>query len=79
MPHRGGFSHAMYLVNAGRYCSNILYIQSYQLIDNQGPIANDTISPYLLALVYRYVSAIVPLATLLVLHAYGPWPLSAMR
>ena len=34
-------------------------------------IANGTISPYLLTLVYRYVSAIVPLTSLLVLHAYG--------
>ena len=36
------------------------------------PIANGTISPYLLTLAYRYVSAIVPLTSLLVLHAYGP-------
>ena len=28
------------------------------------------------ALVHRYVSAIVPLKSLLVLHAYGPWTLS---
>ena len=35
--------------------------------------ANGAISPYLLTLAYRYVSAIVPLTTLLVLHAYGPW------
>ena len=36
------------------------------------PIANGTISPDLLTLAYRYVSAIVPLTSLLVLHAYGP-------
>ena len=35
-------------------------------------IANGTISPYRLTLVYRYVSAIVPLTSLLVLVAYGP-------
>ena len=35
-------------------------------------IANGTISPYLLTLVYRYDSAIVPLTSLLVLRAYGP-------
>ena len=53
--------------------------ESYEAVDtlappNQNPgyataIANGTISP----LVYRYVSAIVPLTSLLVLHAYGPW------
>ena len=35
-------------------------------------IANGTISPFLLTLAYRYVSAIVPLTSLLVRHAYGP-------
>ena len=44
----------------------------YARITNSLPIANGTISPYLLTLAYRYVSAIVPLTSLLVLHAYGP-------
>ena len=44
----------------------------YARSTNSLPIANGTISPYLLTLVYRYVSAIVPLTSLLVLHAYGP-------
>ena len=42
----------------------------------EAPIANGTISPYLVTLVYRYVSAIVPLTSLLVLHAYGPMALT---
>ena len=44
----------------------------YAWSTNSLPIANGTISPYLLTLVYRYDSAIVPLSSLLVLHAYGP-------
>ena len=48
----------------------------YAWSTNSLPIANGTISPYILTLVYRYVSAIVPLTSLLVLHAYGPWSLT---
>ena len=55
---------------------------SRQALHAQGPyarstnsltIANGTISPRLLTLAYRYVSAIVPLTLLSVLHAYGTW------
>ena len=45
----------------------------YAWSTNSLPVANGTISPYIFTLVYRYVSAIVPLTSLLVLHAYGPW------
>ena len=45
----------------------------YAWSTNSLPIANGTISPYLLTLAYRYVSAIIPLTSLLGLHAYGPW------
>ena len=51
----------------------IVTLGPYAWSTNSLPIANGTISPYLLTLVYRYVSAIVPLTSLLVLHAYGPW------
>ena len=44
---------------------------------NSLPIGNGTRSPYLLTLVYRYVSATVPLSSLLVLHAYGHWSTTA--
>ena len=50
----------------------IVFLGPYAWSTNSLPIANGTISPYLLTLAYRYVSAIVPLTSLLVLHAYGP-------
>ena len=50
----------------------VIRLGPYAWSTNSLPIANGTLSPYLLTLAYRYVNAIVPLTSLLVLHAYGP-------
>ena len=55
------------------HTTNALVSQGpYAWSPNSLSIANGTISPHLLTLAYRYVSAIVPLTSLSVLHAYGP-------